>query len=103
MIRHCVFVQFRPEVSRSERDAIYEALRGLQQKIDGLDGVWSGPNVNTERLAWGFDDGYIIDFRDAAAQKAYCAHPAHLPFTDRLLAATQGGLDGVFCFDMEIA
>lgn len=103
MIRHCVFVQFRPTVSPSERTAIYDTLRELQQKIDGFDGVWWGPNVNTEKLAWGFDEGYIIDFRDAAAQSAYNTHPDHPPITERLLAAAQGGLDGVFCFDMEIA
>lgn len=102
MIRHCVFVKFQPAVPQAERDSIYAALRGLQVKIDGLESAAFGANVNAERLAWGFDEGFIIDFRDAKAQDAYTRHPEHPPIIERLLAAADGGLDGVFCFDMKI-
>ena len=62
MIRHCVFVKFRADVTAAEREAIYDGLRALKGKIDGLSVADFGPNVSPEGLAQGFADGFIMDF-----------------------------------------
>ena len=102
MIRHCVFIRFRPAAIPAERQAIYDFVAGLQEKVDGIRGVWFGRNVNREKLAKGFDEGFIVDFRDAEAQRAYDGYPGHAAISGRLVAAAEGGEGGIFVFDMEI-
>ena len=102
MIRHCVFVNFKGSVTATEREAIYDSLRALRHKIDGLVADHYGPNVSPEGLAQGFADGFIMDFRDAAARDAYLVHPDHQAAGARLVAALEGGIGGLVVFDMEI-
>lgn len=103
MIRHCVFVNFRPAVSRTERAAIYSDLAGLKSKLEGMLGFEAGPNVNPEGLGHGFDEGFFIDFRDATARDAYLIHPEHQATGARIVGAAEGGLQGIFVFDFELA
>jgi hypothetical protein len=103
MIRHCVFVRFKPSVDAAERQAIFDQLAALQQVLDGFLGIAFGPNVSPEGLAQGFDHGFVIDFADAAARDAYLVHPDHKAAGSRLVAALQGGRDGLIVFDLEIA
>ena len=103
MIRHCVFVRFKSSVDAAERQAIFGQLAALQQVLDGVLGIAFGPNVSPEGLARGFDHGFVIDFADAAARDAYLVHPDHKSAGSRLVAALQGGRDGLIVFDLEIA
>ncbi|MCS6758783.1 MAG: Dabb family protein [Candidatus Devosia euplotis] len=75
MIRHCVFVKFRADF---------------------------GPNVSTEGMAKGFDDGFIMDLADEAARDRYLADPAHKAAGSRLVAALEGGRDGLMVFDLKL-
>jgi len=102
MIRHCVFVKFRPDISAAERDSIYDDLRALKGKLDGLVADSYGPNVSPEGLGKGFADGFTMDFRDAAARDAYLVHPDHQKAGARLVGALDGGVDGLIVFDHEI-
>lgn len=102
MIRHCVFVKFRADVPSEERQAIYDELRALVGPIDGLLAASFGPNVSPEGLSRGFADGFIMDFRDLAARDAYLPHPLHQAAAFRLVAAAEGGVDGILVFDLEV-
>jgi len=102
MIRHCVFVKFRPDISAAERDSIYDDLRALKGKLDGLVADSYGPNVSPEGLGKGFADGFTMDFRDAAARDAYLVHPDHQKAGARLVGALAGGVGGLIVFDLEI-
>jgi hypothetical protein len=102
VIRHCVFVKFRPDVSAVDRESIYGDLRALKGKVDGLLAASFGPNVSPEGLAQGFADGFVIDFRDAAARDAYLVHPDHQTAGGRLVAALEGGTAGLVVFDIEV-
>jgi len=102
MIRHCVFVNYRPSFGRAERDAINADLAGLQAKIEGMLGFDAGRNVNPEGLGHGYDDGFLIDFRDAAARDAYLVHPEHQAIGARIVGAAEGGTDGIFVFDFQL-
>lgn len=102
MIRHIVLVKFKGSVSAAEREAIYDDLRALRGKIDGLIADQYGSNVSPEGLGKGFADGFTMDFRDAAARNAYLIHPDHQAAGAKLVAALDGGLDGLVVFDLEL-
>ena len=102
MIRHCVFVKFRPEISADERAEIYAGLNALVGQIDGLLTAHFGANVSPEGLAKGFNDGFIMDLANQAARDRYLTDPAHQAAGSKLVAALQGGRDGLIVFDMEI-
>jgi hypothetical protein len=102
MIRHCVFVRFRSDVGDGERKSIFAALDALRAAVDGIEAAHFGSNVSPEGLGKGFDHGFTIDFRDAAARDAYLVHPAHRRAGARLVGALQGGVDGLVVFDLEL-
>ena len=103
MIRHCVFVKFQPEVGRAARDAIYADLAALDRKVPGMLRLDAGANVNPEGLGQGFDEGFLVDFEDAAARDAYLVHPDHKAIGARIVASAEGGVGGLFVFDFVIA
>ncbi|MDB5612951.1 MAG: Dabb family protein [Devosia sp.] len=102
MIRHCVFVKFRPDVGSNERADIYADLAALVGQIDGLISAEFGPNVSPEGLGQGFNDGFTMDLTDEAARDAYLEHPAHKAAGSRLVAALEGGTGGLIVFDLKL-
>ncbi len=102
MIRHCVFVRFRADVSDTERNAIYVQLSDLKAVVPGYLAISYGANVSPEGLHQGFTDGFIIDFVDEAARDAYLVHPDHTAAGGRLVAALEGGRDGLVVFDIVV-
>lgn len=102
MIRHCVFGKVRADVSEPELAAIHADLEALRAVIDGMGPVAFGANVSPEPFARGFSHGFTIDFRDAAARDAYLVHPDHGRAGAKLVAALQGGTDGLFVLDFEM-
>ena len=103
MIRHCVLAKFRSEVRDAEKQSIFAALDALRDVVDGIEAAHFGRNVSPEGLGKGFDDGFTIDFRDAAARDAYLVHPAHQEAGARLVAAVDDGIDGLVVFDLDLA
>ena len=102
MIRHCVFVRFRPDVSLEDKAAIYAELESLREVVPGFLGMCFGTNVSPEGLHQGFVDGFSMDFVDEAARDAYLVHPAHKAAGAKLVAALQGERDGLIVFDMVV-
>nr|WP_193336306.1 Dabb family protein [Devosia beringensis] len=102
MIRHCVFVKFRADVSPAEKADIYAGLNALVGQIPGLLGADFGPNISPEGVSQGFNDGFIMDLADAAARDRYLVDPAHKAAGSRLVAALQGGRDGIMVFDLQV-
>ncbi|ODT70777.1 MAG: stress responsive protein [Pelagibacterium sp. SCN 63-23] len=102
MIRHCVFVSFRGDVAEAERNAIYADLAALKDVVPGFLAISYGANVSPEGLHQGFADGFTIDFIDEAARDAYLVHPAHKAAGNRLVAALEGGRDGLIVFDIVV-
>lgn len=102
MIRHIVLLRFRDDVGETQRQEIYAELRGLVGTIDGLLDATFGPNVSPEGLSKGFSDGFVMDLRDAESRDRYLAHPLHQAAGAKLVAACEGGLDGVLPFDLEV-
>lgn len=101
MIRHIVLVKFRADVPAAERRAIFADLAALEGRIDGLLGTSFGPNVSPEGKDRGFADGFVMDFRDAAARDAYLQDAEHKRLGARMVAALEGGRDGLIVVDLE--
>jgi hypothetical protein len=102
MIRHIVLFKFRTGVSADERAEIYAGLNALVGQIEGLLSAEFGPNISPEGLGQGFNDGFIMDFVDAAARDRYLPHPAHKAAGAKLVAALEGGVQGLVVFDMKV-
>jgi hypothetical protein len=102
MIRHIVLVRFRPEITTDEKRAIYAELESLRELVPGFLGASYGPNVSPEGLHKGFADGFNMDFADEAARDAYLVHPAHQAAGARLVAALDGGIEGLVVFDLAV-
>ena len=100
MIRHCVFVKFRADVSTEQKADIYAGLNALVGQIDGLLSADFGPNISPEGQSKGFEDGFIMDLADDAARDRYLADPAHKAAGAKLVAALEGGVAGLMVFDL---
>ena len=103
MIRHCVFLRFKTSVPDAERASILADIAALKPLVPGYLTIDIGPNVSPEGLGKGYNGGFIIDFSDATARDTYLSHPEHEKAGSRIVAATEGGVDGVFVYDFEIA
>lgn len=103
MIRHIVLVRFRGDVSPEEKASIFRDLNGLRDHLDGILDFQSGPNVSPETpLVRGFNDGFWVDFRDAAARDAYLEDDRHRDVGARLVALAEGDLDGIAVADFAV-
>jgi hypothetical protein len=103
MIRHCVFIRFQSTIADAERQSILADIAALQRLVPGYLAFTAGVNASPEGLGKGYNCGFIIDFADVAARDAYLVHPAHEKAGGRIVAAAEGGIDGVFVYDFEIA
>jgi Stress responsive A/B Barrel Domain. len=102
MIRHIVLLRFRPEVTPEQRNVIYADLAALKAVIPGFLAMSYGSNVSPEGKDRGFADGFSMDFVDEAARDAYLEHPDHKAAGSRLVAALEGGRDGLIVFDLVV-
>lgn len=101
MIRHIVLLKARPEVTEARIRAIFAELHALQ--LPGLLAIHSGRSESPEQIERGYLHGFTIDFADWDALATYQAHPDHKRVGAALVAAAQGGLDGILVFDLPIA
>jgi len=103
MIRHCVFIRFRPVFPRSERNALFAEIAALKGRIEGFVAAHVAPNTSPETgMDKGYSDGFIVDFADARARDAYLADPGHRKTGAKLVAAAEGGLEGILVYDLDI-
>jgi len=103
MIRHIVAVRFRAEVDDGERHAIFDQLATLQDVVPGAMDYRVFDNISPEEpVIHGFRHLFWFDFRDAVARAAYLVHPDHQIAGARLVAACEGGVDGIQVMDVEL-
>jgi len=103
MIRHIVLVRFRTDVTDASIAAIFKALHDLKRSIPGILHVAHGANVSPEKLGRGTTHAFTVDFVDEAARDRYLADPDHGKVGAALVAAAQGGVDGLTVVDFEIS
>lgn len=100
MIRHIVLLKTRPDVTQAEMAAIFADLAALEGVPPGIRAIHAGRSTSPERIERGYMHGFTVDFADWAALAAYQAHPDHRRVGAALVAAAQGGLDGLLVFDL---
>ncbi|WP_262271069.1 Dabb family protein [Microvirga yunnanensis] len=100
MIRHIVLVRFRDEIDEPQIEALFAEIESLQPRLPGMLRVVSGRSLELERLEKGFRHGFIVEFDGPAALEAYQANEDHRRMGAKLVAAAEGGLDGILVFDL---
>lgn len=100
MIHHVVLVKFRADVTTAARQEIWDSLDALSEVIDGIVSAEFGVNVSPEGFSRGYDDGFVMVFRDVAARDVYLVHPAHKAAGAGLIDALEGGFDGLLVVDI---
>ena len=78
------------------------ALNSLQSQIPGIVSITTGTDCSPEGLQRGFTHGFTVDFVDEGARDGYLPHPAHQKVGAMIVAACEGGVDGVLVLDWEI-
>jgi Stress responsive A/B Barrel Domain len=99
MIRHIVLVRFKPDADTSK---IFAALKALQGTIDGIISITAGADNSPEGLQRGNTHGFAVDFRDANSRDAYLPHPEHQKVGSMIVAAAEGGTEGITVVDWEV-
>lgn len=102
MIRHIVLVRFGPAVPEHQIADLFTELHQIKGKIPGLLAITSGKSESPEQIERGYMHGFVVDFADWAALQAYQDHPDHKALGAGLVAAAEGGLDGILVFDLPV-
>lgn len=101
MIRHFVLLRFRDDVSAETKASLYAELAALKAHLPGIVGFHAGPNVSVETdLIRGNKDAFWVDFESVAARDAYLADAQHAAVGGKIVAQTEGGIDGVTVVDI---
>ena len=103
MIRHLVFMNYRVDISPETRDGIIEDLASLREEIDGIVDFQHRSNLSPEdHVTHGFMDMFWFDFVDADTRDNYLNNKNHQAVGARIVAATEGGVAGVFVCDIDV-
>ena len=81
---------------------VLSGLHDLRETIPGILGLLLGPDVSPEGLARGYTHAFTVDFADAAARDGYLADAGHARAGAALVAALEGGTEGLLVVDLEI-
>ena len=97
MIQHMVMFKWKPNASVELQSEARSALDNLAQIAKGLVNYSAGTQSSPEGLGKGFEFGFVMTFKDAAARDAYLIHPEH----KKLVAMLQPLLEDVMVLDYQ--
>ena len=103
MIRHIVLIRFQPTVPDHQIAALFTELHQIRDKVPGTLAITSGKSESPEQIERGYMHGFVVDFADWGALQAYQDHTDHKRLGAGLVAAAQGGIDGILVFDLAVA
>ena len=96
MIKHIVFLKFKPDVSADQRQEIIVELRALPRQIDVIREYEVGEDVLKTPRSW--DVGLIGTYDNLEALKTYNDHPAHVAVVQKIRAISEGSASVDFEF-----
>jgi len=103
MIRHCVFIRFKPETSQARIDELFAEIDALKHHMDGVLAIHVGDNVSPEEgMDKGYSNGFIVDFDNARSRDVYLEDAEHKAVGARLTEAAVNGVEGILVYDLEI-
>ena len=98
-VKHVVLLRFKADVPAPKIDGIFSKLEGLKEEIPGLIDFSGGAYSSLEGMNKGFTHGFVMTFSDEASRDAYLPHPEHEKVKIDIVAALEGGIEGVVAFD----
>lgn len=101
MLYHLVLCEPVDDAALDRIEAACAILADLAPQIPGMVGFRHGPNRDFEGKSARYTHGFLCTFEDRAAHLAYERHPEHVRAGGMLVAACQGGADGIFVADLE--
>lgn len=101
-IKHCVFMQIKPEISQENWLGLFQKLGDLQPIMPGFLSIEFGENLDCEQKS-DCNAGFIIDFADQKSLDHYANHPEHQKLGGQLCEMTIGGADGIMVYDIAVA
>jgi quinol monooxygenase YgiN len=96
MIKHIVFLKFKPDVSADQRQEIIVELRALPTQIDVIREYEVGEDVLKTPRSW--DVALIGTYDNLEALKTYNDHPAHVAVVQKIRAISEGAASVDFEF-----
>lgn len=96
MIKHIVFLKFKPEVGARQRQEIIEELRALPKQIDVIREYEVGEDVLRSARSW--DAAVVGTYDSLEALKTYSDHPAHVAVVQKIRAISEGAASVDFEF-----
>ncbi|MFK8083458.1 MAG: Dabb family protein [Granulosicoccus sp.] len=103
MIRHCVFIRFKPETSRERIAELFGEIDALKDHLEGIQAVHVGANVSPETgMDKDYSNGFIVDFDNAQSRDRYLEDSKHQSTGAKLVEAALNGLEGILVYDLEI-
>ncbi|MFY9607484.1 MAG: Dabb family protein [Blastocatellia bacterium] len=88
MIKHIVFLKFKPEAGAAQRQEVIEELRALPKQIDVIREYEVGEDVLRSARSW--DAALIGTYDSLEALKTYNDHPAHVAVVQKIRAISEG-------------
>ena len=101
MIKHCVFLNFKSEISESEQFDVFEGLSNLKNQVEGLNDFEYGNNLDFEQKSADYNSGFIVSFENRQALVEYSEHPEHVLLGAKLVTMCKDGHQGIIVFDIE--
>lgn len=87
MLKHVVFMKFKPDTSDAEIDQIEKGLAGLPARIPEIKRYEYGRDIlRTDRS---YDFALISEFEDQDAMKRYQVHPYHFAVLNKINAVCE--------------
>ncbi|HSF24655.1 MAG TPA: Dabb family protein [Blastocatellia bacterium] len=96
MIKHIVFLKFKPGASAEQRREVIEELRALPAQINVIREYEVGEDVLRSARSW--DAALIGTYDSLDALKTYNDHPAHVAVVQKIRAIS----DGAAAVDFEV-
>ena len=101
MIKHCVFLNFKSEISESEQFDVFEGLSNLKNQVEGLNDFEYGNNLDFEQKSADYNSGFIASFENRQALLEYNEHPEHALLGSKLVSMCKEGHQGIIVFDIQ--
>ncbi|MBI5447119.1 MAG: Dabb family protein [Gammaproteobacteria bacterium] len=100
MLKHVVFLTFKPDLSETAIEGIFNAVVSLQHTISTIINIEKIDNITHEGLDQGFRYGFILSFKNEAGRDAYLFHPDHVHVAEQIVfPALQDGKNSIVVFD----
>ena len=101
-IKHIAFLKFKTSCTAAEIAETWRLIEDLPKQIPGILDFTGGPNVSAEGLDQGFTHSFVMVFESTAARDAYLPHPEHQKVGAMVVAAAEGGKEGLAVVDWEV-